>query len=392
MRREEQEIAEENRRPSVGFVSTYPPTSCGLATFTEALRGAMADIRGSSAGLDVVSLVDGAPDSPSPDVVHHLVRGDSGSLGRAITLLNRHDIALVQHEYGIYGGPDGSDAVELVSRIEAPVIVTLHTVLGHPTRRQKWILEALANLADCAVVMSDSGYQRFVEGYDVEPSKVMVIPHGARAIPPTPRRLGDSRPSALTWGLIGPGKGLDAAIEAFGGLVDLRPRPRYRILGTTHPKVRATQGESYLERLAGKVEALDLGGIVEFDNRYLGVDALAKEIAEADLVVIPYESTQQVTSGVLVEALAAGKPVVATAFPQAVEVLSTGAGVVVPHSDVDALASALRRLLTHPDLLVEMSAKARAVGAAFSWPVVAGAYERVISRLSSQGGRLTAIA
>jgi glycosyltransferase involved in cell wall biosynthesis len=185
---------------------------------------------------------------------------------------------------------------------------------------------------------------------------------------------------------------LESAIEAFAGLVDLRPLPRYRILGTTHPKVRATQGETYLERLATQVETLDLQAVVEFDSRYLDVEALSAQIGEADLVVIPYESTQQVTSGVLVEALAAGKPVVATAFPHAVELLSTGAGVVVPHSDIDALASALRGLFTHPDLLVDMSVKARTVGAAFSWPVVAREYERVIARLSSRGERLSAIA
>ena len=60
---------------------------------------------------------------------------------------------------------------------------------------------------------------------------------------------------------------------------------------------------------------MGLDDVVEFDDRYLDTDALAVAVRQADLVVLPYESTEQVTSGVLVEAIAAGKPVVATAFP-----------------------------------------------------------------------------
>ena len=97
---------------------------------------------------------------------------------------------------------------------------------------------------------------------------------------------------------------------------DLLPLPRYVILGKTHPKVQAAQGDSYLDGLKAKVHALGLEDVVEFDSRYLDTESLASEIRRADVVLLPYESREQVTSGVLVEALAAGKPVVATDFPR----------------------------------------------------------------------------
>ena len=156
-----------------------------------------------------------------------------------------------------------------------------------------------------------------------------MVPHGATASLAGPSLAHGTRPVVLTWGLIGPGKGLETAIEALAALRDLRPLPRYIILGRTHPKVRLAQGDTYRDGLVALVHDLGLDDVVEFDGRYLDIDSLTLAVRQADIVLLPYESTEQVTSGVLVEAIAAGKPVVATAFPHAVEMLGTGAGLVV---------------------------------------------------------------
>jgi glycosyltransferase involved in cell wall biosynthesis len=100
--------------------------------------------------------------------------------------------------------------------------------------------------------------------------------------------------------------------------------------------------------------------------------------------VLPYDSTDQVTSGVLVDAIASGRPVVATAFPHAVELLSSGAGIVVGHDDPDAMASALRRVLTQPRLAGDMAAEARRLAPEMAWPVVASAYLKVAHRVLAQ--------
>ena len=89
---------------------------------------------------------------------------------------------------------------------------------------------------------------------------------------------------------------------------------------------------------------------VSFDDDYRDVPTLTALVQSAAVVVLPYDSTDQVTSGVLVDAIAAGRPVVATAFPHAVELLASGAGIVVDHDDPDALAVALHRVLTDHDL------------------------------------------
>lgn len=374
----------EPQLPTIGFLSTYPPTSCGLATFTHALRSAIADERGVDDGLGVVSLVDYPESAFGPDVTYSHLNGDPDSLTRAINTLNSFDVAVIQHEYGIYGGPDGAEVLEILEGLHVPSVVTLHTVLSRPTDSQRSILEKVVDLADQTIVMSDTASQRLIEKYQVDPAKIATVPHGARISLSGPSLADGHRPVFLTWGLIGPGKGLETAIDAFAALKDVQPLPRYIILGKTHPKVQASSGDAYLNGLQARVEELGLEDVVEFDGRYLDIDALTLEVRSADFVVLPYESTEQVTSGVLVEAIGAGKPVIASAFPHAVELLRGGAGIVVPHSDPDALATALRTVLDDPHSAELMSDLAREIGATMYWPVVGRLYQEITNSLVAQ--------
>ena len=369
--------------PSVGFLSTYPPTSCGLATFTAALREAIGEGRGHYNGLGVVCVADGPVANSAPEVVYRHRNGDRPSLKEAIAHLNEFDVAFVQHEFGIYGGPDGEEVLDLLSGLDIPAMVTLHTVLTRPSASQKSILETVSALADRTVVMSETARRRLVNGYDIDADSVRVIPHGAATRLGGPSLAKGGRPVVLTWGLIGPGKGLEMAIDAFTDLKSIHPLPRYVILGQTHPKVQASQGDAYLNGLVSRANDLGLADIVEFDGRYLDLESLARAVRQADVVVLPYESTEQVTSGVLVEALAAGKPVIATAFPHAAELLSTGAGIVVPHHDPPALAAALRQVLTRPERAVKMAREARRVAATLYWPAIARRYDRMAAKLLS---------
>ena len=140
---------------------------------------------------------------------------------------------------------------------------------------------------------------------------------------------------------MGPGKGIERVIDAMGSLHDLPVRPRYLIAGRTHPKVLAADGEAYRNARAEQARLRGVADSVSFDASYRDVSSLTALVQSSAVVVLPYDSTDQVTSGVLVDAIASGRPVVATAFPHAIELLASGAGIVVGHDDPDALASAL---------------------------------------------------
>ena len=375
---------------SYGFLSTYPSTECGLATFTAAL---LAELRNTAPTprVGVVRIVDRPRRSTRPEVVHHLCTGSPGGEAEAAAILNNFDVAIVQHEYGIYGGPDGDQILDILNRVTVPVIVVLHTVLVAPTTHQREVLERVVAMADAVVTMTPTARRRLFEGYKIDRERVSLIPHGA----PDNRSTGsaaspDGRPTILTWGLLGPGKGVEWVIDALADLRDLTPKPRYLVVGETHPKVIQREGEAYRHSLVARAAAAGVADMVEFEARYLDLPALHRIVAGADVVILPYDSQEQVTSGVLVEALAAGKPVIATGFPHAVELLGGGTGLVVSHRDPPAMAEALRRVLTDAALAARMGAQAAALAPELFWPAVAGRYRTLALVLLD--GRASAVA
>lgn len=365
-----------------GFVSTYPPTLCGLATFTSSLFSELANAH--DAVGSVIRVVDTTQPRPGPEVIGELLAGDPNSAARAASMLSASDVAIVQHEYGVYGGADGDEILGLLAALTIPSIVVLHTVLSAPTPHQRTVLELIASSADAVVTMTTTARDRLAAGYAVDMAKVSVIPHGAPAFGPS--RMPTFRsvePTILTWGLIGPGKGIEWGIEAMSLLGDLYPAPRYQVAGQTHPKVLAREGEAYRKRLKHDVQARGLAGRVIFDSHYRDRTALADLVSTADVVLLPYDSTDQVTSGVLIEAVAALKPVIATRFPHAVELLSDGAGLLVQHKDPVAIAEALRTLLTHRELAAGMTRAAAATAPELLWPAIAQRYRTLAADLIS---------
>lgn len=369
-----------------GFLSTFPPTRCGLATFTDALSKAMT--RPSDQSFVVRVVDEFSPPTPwsKPSIVAaDLHQRDRRSLAAGVRILNTADIAVIQHEYGIYGGPDGDEILAILDQLTVPSIVVFHTAIPLPTPHQKWVLEEVARRASAAVVMTESARDMLDRNYSVNAAQFQVIPHGVAPFSPmeAPRR--SQRPVVLTWGLIGPGKGIEWAVEAFAKLRTVKPRPVYRVLGQTHPKVLANHGDAYRDSLLARVRSLKLNGMVDIDNRYMTLDQLGQTIMSADIVLLPYDSQFQVTSGVLAEAVAAGKPVVATDFPHAVELLeSSGAGIVVPHKDPTAIAEALRHILGHREVYSRMARSALDLGKDMLWPSVGAQFRALAMRLDSR--------
>ncbi|MDW5327112.1 glycosyltransferase, partial [Plantactinospora sp. KLBMP9567] len=126
---------------------------------------------------------------------------------------------------------------------------------------------------------------------------------------------------------------------------------------------------------------LGVSHAVDYQPVYHEESALGRLIRSADAVVLPYDSREQVTSGVLVAAVAAGVPVVATPFPHAVELLTDGPGLLVPHEDPAALAAAIRRILTEPGLASSLADRTRTRSSTLRWPAVAARYHALAERL-----------
>jgi glycosyltransferase involved in cell wall biosynthesis len=346
--------------------------------------------------VDVIRLVRDADDTSKdgPEVAVAWRPGQLASLSAALQVARDADCVLLQHEFGIFGGPDGDEVLRFVHECDSPIVTVLHTVLEHPTYLQRRIIESVGAASAHVVVQSATARDLLLAGFSVDARKISTIPHGAHLnlAPPVPassrfatlprREFGRDprRPATvLTWGLLGPGKGIEHAIRAVRVLADRGIDVGYVVAGTKHPNVRASQGEAYRDGLVALAEELGVSDRVRLDDAYRTWDELLALIRSCDIVLIPYDSTSQATSGVLVDGLASGKPIVATRFPHAVEALRDGSGITVPHGDPSGMADALGRLVADDRLRATMAACAATQAVTLAWPAVGARYFELIS-------------
>ena len=391
--------------------STYPPRACGIGTFAFDVRTALLGVPDV---VDVSALV--VVDDPSspqrPEILQTISQGARGDYVRAARTLARLDVdvVLLQHEYGILGGRDGEYVLSFAQKLAQPLVVTLHTVRSEPTQHQLEVLTALCNEAERVIVMTETARRLVIELGACDDEKLRVVPHGApielgaaraelaagrrpRYVTRSPggyERI-DSRFLLSTFGLISPGKGLEAMIDALPSIVERHPEALYVIAGRTHPQIARRQGEEYRLMLERRIGDLKLGDHVEFDDRFLSVEELADLLAATDVFVTPYTNPEQSSSGALTFALAGGCAIVSTPFLYAEDMLRSGAGTIVPFGDPAALAEAVCALIEHPEQLAAARREARRVGAGLAWASVAEATAAVLEEAAAAAPRRTPI-
>lgn len=369
-------------RQRIAFLGDYLPRLCGIATFTHDLCEAVAR---AAPGADcfvgaVNDRVEGY-DYPSR-VRFEMAEKDLDSYRRAADFLNFNnaEVLSVQHEFGIYGGAAGSHLLALLKELRMPVVTTLHTVLREPNAAQRKVMEELTRRSDRLVVMARKGAEILRESYDVPDEKVDIIPHGIPDLPFADSSLCkpqfgvEGRSVLLTFGLLGPGKGIEHVIEALPEIARRHPSVVYLVLGATHPHLLAREGERYrlsLERLA---EDRGVKEHVIFYNRFVSLDDLKEFIGAADIYLTPYLNEAQVTSGTLACVFGAGKAVVSTPYWHAQELLADGRGVLVPFRNPNAIAEGVCGLLNDPARMETIRHDAYAIGREMIWPAVAQRY------------------
>jgi glycosyltransferase involved in cell wall biosynthesis len=262
------------------------------------------------------------------------------------------------------------------------VITVLHTVPSVATGGQRRALQGILDLSDAIVVLSHSAYRRLVRDFAVRPGTLTMIPHGATALWHLRRDdEGTTSNRILTWGLLGHGKGLEWGIRAMALLRDRGVAGEYVIAGATHPNVRHAEGETYRQSLIDLARKLGVADSVTLADAYLSDEGLSQLISESSLFLLPYDSRDQITSGVLVEAIAAGGPVVATRFPHAAELLGSGAGVLVDHRDPIAIADAVEHIFRDGAASERMRERSKTLAEDLDWRRVAESYLALADRL-----------
>src|SRR5271169_948214 len=378
----------------VAFVGNYLPRRCGIATFTHDLHRAVSKAR-PDLETCVVAMTDTGRTYDYPPAMRFEIHEERiGEYIKAAEFLNsaRFDVVSLQHEYGIFGGEAGGNIVELLSRLEMPVVTTLHTVLAKPTAKQHDVMDRIIDTSAKVVVMSEKGREFLRSVHDVPARKIEVIPHGIPDFPFLETHHAKAKfdfagkMTILTFGLLSPNKGIEIMLDAMPEIIKSCPNAVYVVLGATHPKLVREQGETYRESLSARVQALGIEDHVVFFNQFVDQATLLDFISMCDVYTTPYLNEAQMTSGTLAYSFGLGKAVVSTPYWHAKELLSDGCGILVPFADAKALSTEISGLLTNDVRRYSMRKRAYAASRSMTWVQTAKRYLTVLET-ESQNAR-----
>lgn len=371
----------------VVFVSTYPPRECGLATFTEDLLSAM-EKGTQGVRASVVAMTDSAC-SYDAHVRWEIIQQDRASYHQAAQSISQSsaDVVILQHEFGIFGGPYGEYILEFADALTVPLITILHTVLPEPLPEQKHIIQRLAEQSQRIVTMAHNTLTILKQTYEVPEAKLTIIGHGIPRV-----HVGDGETLKKqyglqnhrvmsTFGLIGPGKGIEYAIDAVAQVVQSFPDLIYLIIGQTHPDIIKKSGEWYRTALQDQVQRLGLTDHVRFVNQYLTQAQIAEYLQLSDVYITPYLDKNQAVSGTLAYAVGYGKMIVSTPYIYAMEMLDRGRGLLVSFRNADAIASALLYAFHNPEAVKMMEARTKTLGRSMMWDRIAERYTVLLTEV-----------
>jgi glycosyltransferase involved in cell wall biosynthesis len=317
-----------------------------------------------------------------------VAEGDISSYRETAHSLNAAsvDLVLLQHEYGIYGGKAGNYVLELLKRLNMPVVTTLHIVLRQPDPDQRMVMQQIAALSDRLIVMSEYSSRVLQDVFGVPGEKIDLIPHGIPDLPfVEPDVYKDSLSLAgkavlLTFGLLSPNKGFESVIRALPHIISRHSNAVYVIAGTIHPQVRAREGDRYRDQLQAMARELGVEEEVIFHNRFVSPREMAALVGSADIYITPYCHEAQAVSGTLAYAMGAGKAIISTPYWHAAELLDDGRGALVPFEDPAAIAATAIELLDNDAKRQSMRKRAYLYSRQMVWNRAAQSYMRSFVR------------
>jgi polysaccharide biosynthesis protein PslF len=375
----------------VAYVSTFPPRKCGIATFTADLVNSIGQLN-KLKDQKVIS-IDGRRlfKSGFEGFQYKIGRDFRDDYALMADFLNHSSVNVVniQHEFGIFGGDSGEYICDFLDKLKKPVATTFHTVLPNFELKEKEVFDRVVEKSTTVVVLNKTTRQ-LVKGYGVSGKKVRLIPHGcpdfslcaSEKVKPI---LGlKNRVVLSTFGLLSRGKGIEYVIEALPKLIKKNPKIVYYVLGVTHPQVKRSDGEDYRNSLMRMVKNLGLRGHVKFLNRFLSKPELFNYLQATDVYITPYLSPNQVSSGTLSYALAAGKAVVSTPYLHAKEALGEGRGVFCDFKNSASIAEKVTEIIENKSLRRSLETSAYRYSRKFTWPLVAKKYLALFNELTKQ--------
>lgn len=388
----------------IAFVSTYPPSACGIGEYARNLRRGLSPLIDDGSEIKVIAEEHTSTGESDEDVHRYWQRGRAWQeeILKGIDEL-KPDIVHVQHEEAILNQDKRFPWLlgEIRKRGIASV-VTLHSVYKGPLYppgrwAPKRFHKALSDSSQALIVHQEAGCADVLREHGVPANQVAVIPHGTQSLESPSRAdarkaldLEPGAPIVLFFGVIHPKKNLHVLLEAFDEVVEAVPGARLVVAGK--PRTRNILDKTYTRWLESHLMRNGKRkGWLDYRRGFVPSETLPAYLAAADLVAFPHKQRYGSASGVLHLALSAGRAVVCSRgpkFTEAVDYFSQEFPEAFPESsDSSGWARGIIALLRDKEMREKMEGMATDLGRDTDWSRVArqhlDLYAKALKDLSS---------
>jgi glycosyltransferase involved in cell wall biosynthesis len=304
------------------------------------------------------------------------------------------DILFLQHEYGLFGGFDGIFVLKLLEKLKVPIVSFYHSIPIEPQSKKRnfrlYILKNIGEMSSEVITTVEIGKKVLEKECGISAEKISIIRHGGYDVPYPQKEERETlkkknglkgRFVILTYGLITKSKGIDYALEGIAKLKTKYPKIIYILAGAFHPIHTRMSEKNYCGNLQKKIKKLKLTNNVKLLNRYLEKKELIKYLKMADVFLLPYLTKEQISSGVLANAVTTGNCVLSTPFSYAQEIIGNQKrGYFIDFKSSDSIFKVISHLISNPQKIEEARLRAYQFGRSFTWQKVAEEFIKIIQK------------
>ncbi|OXB01894.1 glycosyltransferase [Flavobacterium pectinovorum] len=377
-----------SNKSKIVFLSTFPPTQCGIATYTQDTIKGITDVFGKSIACEICELVKEPKENPTQAfTLNTNNREEYSKVAEEINDDESVKLVHIQHEFGLFGGNYGDHLLDFLNVIKKPVTFTFHTVLPNPNNELKTFVKLLLSYSNSVFVMTKRSEEILINDYNIPQDFITTISHGTHVVvyeaPETAKaKFGiEDRKVLSTFGLLGEGKNIETGLRSLRKIVEHTPNALYLIIGRTHPNLIIDGVDTYREKLEAIVNELDLHDNVRFINQYLETEELLSYLQATDIYLFTSKDPNQAVSGTFSYAMSCACPIVASKIPHTKEVLTEDSGILVDIGNEEQFAEAAIKLLSDENLREEMGKNAFRKTRACSWENIAIAHINTYKKL-----------
>lgn len=377
-----------SNKSKIVFLSTFPPTQCGIATYTQDTIKGITEVFGKSIACEICELVD-KPNATTTQayMLNTRIKEDYIRVAKEINKDKSVKLVHIQHEFGLFAGNYGDYLLHFLNELKKPVTFTFHSVIPNPNNELKTFVKLLLSYSNSVFVMTNQSKDILINDYNIKEDIITYVPHGTHLVnyetPYNAKAKFDMQDRTIlaTFGLLGEGKNIETGLRALPKIVKNTPNVLYLIIGKTHPNLIIDGVDSYRMTLESIVKELKLENNVRFINQYLHTDELLDYLKATDIYLFTSKDPNQAVSGTFSYAMSCACPIVASKIPHTLEVLTEDSGILVDIGQEDQFAEATIKLLSDENLRIEMGINSFRKTCASSWENAAIAHINTYNEL-----------